>query len=280
MTLIDSHAHLNFNAFKVDRDKVIRECLDNNVWVINIGTQYDTSKRAVEIAERHEGVYAAVGLHPIHLETGLVKIKNDSEEINLKTREEGFDYPKYKELAQSPKVVAIGEIGLDYYWRPKTTKKKELFKKKQKNLLLEQLKLAKEVNLPVVFHCRMAQEDLIKILSENPKIRPQKAVAHSFVGKVEELQRYLDFGFHVGFNGIIFKKIEGINFEEVIRKTPLEKILIETDCPYLSPPPFQDKRNTPLNLNYIIEEVAKIKGFSFKEIAEMATQNTRKLFGI
>ncbi|PIZ90220.1 hypothetical protein COX87_01705, partial [bacterium (Candidatus Moisslbacteria) CG_4_10_14_0_2_um_filter_36_61] len=119
--LIDTHAHLNFNIYKNDYDEIIRRSLENNTWMINVGTQYNTSKKAIEIARRYKsGVYAAIGLHPIHLETGLVKIKNDTEEIEVNTKEEDFDYEKYKGLAQSKKVVAIGEMGLDYYYRPKT----------------------------------------------------------------------------------------------------------------------------------------------------------------
>ena len=138
--LIDTHAHLNFNGYKGDFEEVIKRTLDNNVWVINVGSQYETSKKAVEIAEKYpEGIFAAIGLHPIHLETGLVKIKNDEEEVEVNTKEEVFDYEKYKELARSPKVVAIGEIGLDYYYRPKTKRKLELFKEKQKKALLKQL---------------------------------------------------------------------------------------------------------------------------------------------
>ncbi|PIR71530.1 MAG: hypothetical protein COU43_02160, partial [Candidatus Nealsonbacteria bacterium CG10_big_fil_rev_8_21_14_0_10_37_25] len=155
--LIDTHAHLNFNAYQKDAEEVIRRSLNNDIGMINIGTQYDTSKKAIEIAQKYkEGVYATVGLHPIHLETGLVKIKNDTEEIEPKTREKDFDCEKYKELAQSPKVVAIGEIGLDYYWRPKTKRKLELFKERQRTGLCQQLKLARELDLPVIFHCRMA----------------------------------------------------------------------------------------------------------------------------
>ena len=176
--LIDTHAHLNFNIYKNDADEVIRRSLDNNIWMINVGTKYETSKKAVELAQKHsQGVFAAIGLHPLHLETGLVKIKNDNEEIEVNTKEEDFDYEKYKELALRSsayggkgKVVAIGEIGLDYYWKPKTTKKKEIFKQKQRNLLLKQLELAKELNLPVIFHCRMAHEDLIKILNEQKTV--------------------------------------------------------------------------------------------------------------
>jgi len=278
--LIDTHAHLNFHAYSDDADEVIRRSLNNGIWMINVGTQYHTSKKAVELTQNYkEGVYAVVGLHPIHLETGLVKIKNDTEEIEVKTREEDFDYEKYKELAQSSKVVAIGEIGLDYYYRPKTTKKKELFKQKQKDLLVRELELAKELNLPVVLHCRMAHRDLIEILSENPEVNPQKAVAHGFVGNSEELQKYLNFRFYIGFNGIIFKKIEGIDFEENIRKTPSDKILIETDCPYLIPPQ-ESSRNEPLYVKYVAEKIAKIKNMSFNEIAKITTENAKKLFKI
>jgi len=233
--LIDTHAHLNFNAFKDDLDKVIGRCLAENIWMINVGTKYETSKRAVEIAEQYEeGVYAAVGLHPIHLGTGLVKIRTDSEEGSFETGGEDFHISEYKSLAQSPKVVAIGEIGLDYYYKPKTKKKLELFKEKQKELLLKQLDLAKELNLPVIFHCRMAHEDLLKILNYKLKTKNYKlnGVVHCFTGSWEQAKQYLDMGFYLGFNGIIYK----LDLKEVIEKTPIEKILIETDCPYLTPP--------------------------------------------
>lgn len=283
--LIDTHAHLNFNAYKDDADEVIRRSLENNTWMINVGSQYKTSKRSVEIAESYEkGVYAAVGLHPIHLETGLVKIKNDNEEIEVNTKEEDFDYEKYTKLAHSTssgqaklKVVAIGEIGLDYYWKPKTTKKKEIFKQKQKNLLSKQLELAKELNLPVIFHCRMAHQDLIQFLKENKEIRPKNAVAHGFVGNLEELKEYLKFGYYIGFNGIIFKNIKEINFEENIKNTPLEKILIETDCPYLIPPSVVG-RNEPFYVKYVAEKIAKIRKISYEKIAKITTQNARELF--
>ena len=279
--LIDTHAHLNFNAYKTDFEEVIRRCLKNDIWVINVGTQYKTSKKAVEIAERYkEGVYATIGLHPIHLNTGLVKKKLDQEEVTFNSREEDFDYEKYKELAKSEKVVAIGEIGLDYYYKPKTKRKLELFKEKQKEVFLKQLNLAKELNLPVIFHCRMAHKDLIEILSENPEVKPQKAVAHGFVGNLEELQKYLDLGFYIGFNGIIFKSIKGINFEENIKRMPLDKILIETDCPYLAPPPFENQRNEPLYVKYVAEKIAKIKNLSFEEIAKITTDNAKNLFKI
>jgi len=277
--IIDTHAHLNFSAFNKDRDKVIKKCLDNNIWVINVGTNLITSKQVVELALKHgKGIYASVGLHPINLETGLVKIKADVNE--RKSIEKEFDYEKYKRLAQNKKVVAIGEIGLDYYWRPKTKVKKELFKQKQKDLLLEQLKLAKELDLPVIFHCRMANHDLFSILSENSDLKPEKAVAHSFVGSVDDIRKHIDFGYYIGFNGIIFKNIEGIDFEKVIKAVPLDKILIETDCPYLAPPQAQTKCNEPVFVKYVAEEIAKIKGLSFEKVAEATAKNAKTLFGI
>ncbi len=290
--VIDTHAHLNFNAYKNDVDEVIKRTLENNVWMLNVGSQYTTSKKAVEIAEKYpEGVYAAVGLHPIHLETGLVKIKIDPEEIEFKTLEEEFNYEKYKELAKSSRVVAIGEIGLDYYWKPKTKTKIQQFKEKQKNVLCQQIELAQELNLPIIFHCRFAHSDLLKILqsqvsSKNPAPSPKRAgstrsagfklqgVIHCFTGTWQEAKQYMELGLYLGFNGLIFK----MNFDEIIKKMPLEKILIETDCPYLTPPQEGEKRNEPVYIKYIAQKIAKIKNLSYQKISEITTENARKLF--
>ena len=276
--LIDTHAHLNFNAYKDDAPDVIRRSLDNDVWMINVGSQYETSKRAVEIAERYEkGVCAAIGLHPIHLAGGIFKTKVDTEEIEFETREEEFNYEKYKNLARLSKVVAIGEIGLDYYYRPKTKIKLEQFKNKQKEVFLKQLELAEELNLPVIFHCRMAHEDLINILNTKYKIQNTNlgGVIHCFTGNWEQAGKYLEMGFCLGFNGLIFK----MDFDEVIGKIPLEKILIETDCPYLTPPP-ETGRNEPLYLKHVVERIAKIKNLSYEELSEKTTKNAKKLFKI
>jgi TatD DNase family protein len=271
--LFDTHAHLNFAAFKDDADEVIKRSLDNGIWMVNVGSQYSTSKRAVEMAERYpEGIYAAVGLHPIHLETGLVKIKTDPEEIQFRTREEQFDYEKYRELAKSPRVVAIGEAGLDYYWKPKTQKRMELFKEKQRTLLCQQLDLARDLGLPLIFHCRMAHNDLLEILSS---YRLQ-GVVHCFTGDWEQAEKYLKMGFHLGFNGLIFK----MNFNEIIKKAPLEKILIETDCPYLTPPQEQPRRNEPIYLTYIAQKIAELKNLNYNKVADVTTKNARELFNI
>ena len=282
--LIDTHAHLNFNAYKADTDEVIRRSLDNDVWMINVGSRYETSKKAVEVAERYpEGVYAAIGVHPIHLAEGIFKVKLDEEETALQTRNENFDYEKYKALAKSKKVVAIGETGLDYYYRPKTKKKLELFKEKQRSGFCQQLNLAQELNLPVIFHCRMAHDDLIKILADSQNSNKStgvdllpSGVVHCFTGNWEQAEEYMNMGFYLGFNGIIFK----LNLDEIIEKTPLDKILIETDCPYLIPPPFSGKRNEPLYVKYVAERIAKVKNLDLKEIAKITTENAKKLFKI
>lgn len=276
--LIDSHAHVNFNAFKEDADEVIRRSLGNNIWMINVGSQYETSKKAVEMAEKYpEGAYAAIGLHPIHLSEGIFKVKVDNEEASFQTKNEEFGYEKYKELAKSKKVVAVGEIGLDYYYRPKTKAKLQQFKEKQKTALLLQLDLAKELKLPVIFHCRMAHADLLEIL--NLKIKNQNSklsgVIHCFTGNWAQAQEYIKMGFYLGFNGIIFK----FDCDEVIKNAPLEKVLIETDCPYLTPPQ-EEGRNEPLYVKYVAEKIAKIKNLSYEGIAEATAQNAKKLFNI
>lgn len=283
--IIDSHAHLNFNAYKDDVDRVVRVSLDNDIWMINVGSQYSTSKRAAELADKYgRGVYASIGLHPIHLSGGIFKTKIDKEEIEFETREEEFDYEKYKELAlrrgsgqTNPKVVAIGEIGLDYYYRPKTKTKAQEFKERQKQALLKQLDLAEELSLPVIFHCRMAHDDLIEILELKQKNTNNriKGVIHCFTATQEQAEKYLAMGFYLGFNGIIFK----MNLDEIIKKAPLEKILVETDCPYLTPPPMMG-RNEPLYIRYIIEKIAELKSLSFNEMIDITTKNARELFKI
>jgi len=277
--LIDTHCHLNFSIFTENRDKIINECRKEGLQLIIVGTNLETSRKAVEISQQYpDGIYSTVGLHPQELDTGLVKIKSDPWEG--RHLEESFDYEEYKKLAQFPKVVAIGEIGLDYYIRPKTTRKKELFKQKQKELLLQELKLARELNLPVVFHCRMANQDLINILKNNKSLRPRRAVIHSFVGTKEEMEEYLSLGYYIGFNGIIFKNIEGIDFSELIKTVPLERIILETDSPYLKPKGMPGEVNTPLGVKIVAQRIAEIRNLSLEKISQATTQNAQILFNI
>jgi TatD DNase family protein len=246
--LIDTHAHLNFRAFEDDFNEVVERSLAENVWLINVGSKYQTSKKAVEIAEKYKkGIYAAIGLHPIH-------------------SEEGFEKEEYKELAKSEKVIAIGEIGLDYY------RDYELFKEKQKKVFLEQLELAEELNLPVIFHCRKAHDDLLKTL----KNHQVQGVIHCFSGRWSQAKKYLDMGFYLGINGIIYK----LDLKGVIEKAPLDRILIETDCPYLVPPQAGAERNEPVFVKYIAQDIAKIKSISFDQVAEITFQNAKNLFRV
>lgn len=282
---VDTHAHLNFHAFSDDADDVIRRSLNGGIFMINVGSKYPTSKRAVELAENYQkGVYAAVGLHPIHVVKGILKFKTDAEETQ-NDQEEKFKISEYKKLAlSSKKVVAIGEIGLDYYYRPKTKIKLKELKERQREVFEKQLELANELNFPVIFHCRMAHEDLLETLNQKLKTTNYKllGVIHCFTGTWEQAKRYLEMGFYLGFNGIIFK----LDLDEVIEKTPLERILIETDCPYLTPPldfglrQSDAIRNEPLYVKYIAEQIAKMRKISYKEISEITTKNARKLFKI
>lgn len=272
--LIDTHSHLNLKAYDEDRGEVIKRTLAEGIVCIDIGTKYETSKRAVELAEKNEGIYAAIGLYPSHASAEFQKIKTDSEEGEVLSVETNFDKDKYKELAKSKKVVAIGEVGLDYYYKPKTSLKFEQLKQKQKEVFIQQLELAEELNLPVIIHCRMAHEDVLEILGK----RNNKGVIHCFTGNWGEAQRYLDLGFYLGINGIIFK----FDVDEVIKKAPLDKLLIETDCPYLTPPKAGPKemRNEPIFVKYVAERIAELKGISFDEVASATTANAKKLFNI
>ena len=197
---------------------------------------------------------------------------------------DGDTYEKYKELAKNKKIVAIGEIGLDYYYRPKTKSRQEQFKENQKKVFIRQLDLAKELNLPVIFHCRMAHTDAVSILKNYQGIR---GVMHCFTGTAEEMQEYLKLGFYIGFNGIIFSALGGpalggkLPLDEVIKQCPLDKILIETDCPYLTPPSEgKDKRNEPIFVKHVAKRISELKGTNFEQVCEETSKNARNLFGI
>lgn len=242
---IDTHAHLNLHSFKKDRFSIIESCLLNNISLINIGTNFLDSKLAVEIAEKYsDKIYATVGIHPSEIE-------------------EDFDFEKLKELAKNKKVVAIGEIGLDYFYPM------PLQKSLQKHFFTKQIEIAEELNLPIVIHSRDAFDDLYEIL----KTKNLRGVIHCFSGDTKELKRFLELGYYIGFNGIIFKA----DLDEVIKKTPNDKILLETDCPFLTPPDFYEKRNNPLSLKIIKEKICKIKG---EDITDQIYNNSLKLFNI
>ena len=287
--LIDSHCHINFNAYKEDAEEVIQRSLANDIWMINIGSQYSTSARTIKIAEEYpEGVYAVVGLHPIHLTQDITESATfNGKKYDFTTKQEKFDYGKYKELAlSSAKVVGLGETGLDYYYFDEMDMDNEEIKNRQKEVLKGFIKLAEELNLPLVFHCRGskddpygAYDDMLDMLSYKLQVTSYKlkGVIHCFGGSREQAKKFLDLGFYLGFTGIItFKKSEELR--EVVKEIPLEKILIETDAPFLAPEPYRGKRNEPAYVQYVGQRIAEIKGISPELVARQTCDNTRKLF--
>lgn len=272
---IDTHAHLNFKAFDEDRGEVIKRSLDNGVWMINASSNYKTSQVAVKISQQYPaGVFASIGLHPINC---VIDLSQDDED-----RLEEFDIEKYRELAKEKGVVAIGEIGLDYWNEPKGKEKSRIFREKQKDVFLKQLELAKELNLPVILHCRKAHSDLIEIISGTPAtVNSLRGVVHCFTGNWEEAQKYIELGFYLGFNGIIWK----MDLQDVIKKLPLEKMFLETDCPFLTPKSQEGgsllpERNEPANVKYVAQRIAEIRREALEKIAEITTQNAKKLFNL
>ncbi len=273
--IIDTHAHTNFKAFENDREEIIKECLNNQTFMVNIGTNIITSIKAIELAQKYENVWATVGLHPIHLATNL---QEDEDEDG--TDEKDFDYQKYKELAQNRKVVAIGEMGLDYYYIPQNEQEKTQAQASQTKLLLQELELAKELKKACILHCRMAYNELLDLLRANTQLAPERAVLHCFMANLDQLKQFLDLGFFIGYNGIIFKQIPGINFEELIKATPNERIVLETDCPYLIHPSKKGQRNTPMGVLDVLNEIARIKQKDPEELVQIYNNNAKRLFGI
>jgi len=270
--LVDAHAHTQFDDYNEDRDEVISRALGAGIWMVNAGADLENSKAAVELAEKYnEGVYATVGIHP-------------SETSNFK-----FPISKLRDLAESPKCVAIGECGLEY--SEKTTKKdKEL----QAELFLSQINLAKEVKKPLVIHCRDAYEDLYGILKENESaLLPESpALMHFFSGTTEYADRFLEMGFVFSFGGAATfppkpgktSLAEGsprrADFASLIRRLPISAILLETDCPYVTPVPMRGQRNEPSYVVHAAKKVAELKDLSEEELAEETTKNALRFFAI
>lgn len=271
--LIDTHTHVNFKAYSADAGDVIRRALDEDIWMINAGTMFETSRKAVEMAEDYsDGVYAAVALHPIHLFEHHV----DEEETSFRARGEEFDLQSYKDLVlRSTKVVGIGEFGLDYFHMPKDVDPIEV-KKAQAELTKQHIELAKSVDKPVMIHCREAYDELYELLKENYS---GPGEIHCFTGTWEQARKFVDLGFYIALNGIITFDKTGRS-EKVVKNLPLESTILETDAPYLTPLPHRGKRNEPSYVKFVAEKIAEMKGVSFDEVAEVTTNNARKLYNI
>ena len=304
--LFDSHCHLNFSDFENNYQEIIADCLEKGIGLINIGADYESSKRAVAIANEYpdKNIYASIGIHP--------------------TEGEGeFEQEKFQELIDvemrrgASKIVAVGEIGLDYYYKNaediKSLKYKNIktidnIKRTQREEFVKQLNFAQKNNLPVVLHARGSKEnpddaylDILEVISLlvsssrkrgsqrlNNKTRDSrlcgndnivKGVVHCFDASLEIAQKFVDFGFYIGLTGIItFKNKSVDNLRQVVKMIPLERILVETDAPWLTPEPYRGEKNTPQNVEFVALKVAELKGVSYEEVCRQTTENVKKLF--
>lgn len=254
--LTDSHAHLDDPAFDADRDQLVPRARQAGVTrIVTVGTDVDGSRRACELAAAYDGVWAVIGCHP-----------HESDRYAADERLEGL-----RALAGRPKVVGIGETGLDYA-------KKHASIANQKLLFRRHLRLAEELGLPVVIHCRDAHEDLRAILAEERR-PPVKGVIHCFSGNARDAAAYLEMGFVLSIAGpVTFANAAGLR--EVAKGIPPERLLVETDCPYLTPVPHRGKRNEPAYVRHTAEILAGLHGLSLDEFAERTTRTAREVFGL
>ncbi|OGG08123.1 hypothetical protein A3D05_05285 [Candidatus Gottesmanbacteria bacterium RIFCSPHIGHO2_02_FULL_40_24] len=268
--MIDTHSHLNFKAFKKDVGEVINRANQKGVKAIIIpGTDISSSKKAVEIIDRFSGCYAAVGIHPHHAQDENLTVGSKLKD-NL------------EKLVKNKKVIAVGEIGLDYFRYIKTRYSDNIItaeiKKKQKELLLLQLELSQSHHLPVIIHCRDAFTDLLEIISSfKHKNKKLTGVFHCFSGTVSDLKKVVSMGFYVGFDGNI---TYGNKWGKIVAETPPDRLLLETDAPFLTPVPFRTTRNEPSYLPLVARQVALFQGLPLKQTLKTTSANARRLFQI
>ena len=251
--IFDTHAHYDDEAFQEDRDELLNSLSTHGIEaVVNVGASIQTTKNTLELMKKYPFVYGAVGVHP-----------SETEELN----DNLMDWLKH--VSGEKKVVAIGEIGLDYYW-------KEPDPEIQKHWFVRQLQLAREVKLPVIIHSRDAAQDTLDIMKAE-KAGEIGGVIHCFSYGTEMAREYLNMGFYLGIGGVVTFN-NGRKLKEVVEYMPLDRIVLETDCPYLSPVPNRGKRNSSLNLPYVAEAIGQIKGISPEEVIKITNQNARNLY--
>ena len=251
--IFDTHAHYDDEAFDEDRDEVLTSLRKRGVGtVVNVGASMEGSRRSVSLSEEYEFVYSAVGVHP--------------DEVG-ELREEDMEW--MREQLQKPKVVAVGEIGLDYYWDKEGH---DL----QKKWFLRQLELAKELKKPVIIHSREAAADTMELLKANYH-GEMPMVMHCYSYSPEMAEEYLKMGYYIGVGGVVtFKNAKKL--KEVVKMLPLDRILLETDCPYLAPEPNRGKRNSSLNLPYVAAAIGELKGVDADEVVRVTNQNAKKMY--
>lgn len=252
MILFDSHAHLDDAKFDLDLEEVVEKITSSCVkYVVDVGSNLESSKKAVELSEKYPFLYAAVGVHPC-----------DAEETDLV-------FPEIEKLAKHKKVVAIGESGLDYYWD-------DCPKDIQKASFIKHIELASKLNLPLIVHNRDAHGDTLQILKEH---RPEKAIIHCFSGSPEMAKELCKMGYYISFAGAVtFKNARSL--PDAVKVVPRDKLLVETDSPYLTPEPFRGKRNDPSFVSYTAQKIAEILDVSYEEIAKITCENARRIYGL
>lgn len=255
--LIDTHAHVNFENYKDRLNEIIENAKNNNVdYMILPGVEASKWNEIIEFIEKFDNIYGAIGVHPSEIQ--------------------GFDNnakQKMAELLKHPKIKAVGEVGLDYYWE----KDNEL-REQQKKVFIEQIKLANEAKKTLIIHEREAHKDAYDILKEyvNPDIN---IIMHCFSGSVEFMKECINQGWYIALGGIVTFK-NALKPKEVAKEIPLEKLLVETDCPYLTPHPHRGEENEPAYVKFVAEEIANLKGISFEEVSNATTYNALKAFNI
>lgn len=258
MKLIDSHTHVQLKQFNSDRDEVIKRALENEIWMVTVGTTRKDSQTAVDLCDAHpEGVFATIGQHP------------EENEI--------FDYDWYIKTAQHEKVVAIGECGLDYHRVLPNLFNEE--RDRQIELFQQHIELAKEVEKPLMIHCREAFSDMKSILRREIEDMPMEVpgILHFFTGTKDDAKALLDMGFMFTFGGLITFNRE---FDDIIRYIPKERILIETDAPFVAPDPYKGKRNEPSYVVEVARMLAEIRKAPFEDVCKRTMQNAKSVFGI
>lgn len=281
----DIHGHLNFSAYDADRpslpasrEEAVKRAQSSGVGMITVGTQLDTSKSAVELAEKYENMWATVGLHPVHTS----RSHHDAQELGeggsppaggFTSRGEVPDIEAYRALANNPKTVAIGECGLDYY------RLEEDSIAKQRAVFESMIDLANDVKKPLMLHIRSgsgksAYNDACRILKSRAKVPGD---LHFFAGSIEEAKRFLDLGFSFSFTGVVtFTK----DYDEIVKYLPLDRIMSETDCPYVTPIPYRGKRNEPVYVIEVVKSIARIRGENEDTVAGQLLRNASRFFNI
>lgn len=253
--IFDTHAHYDDDAFNQDREQVLKSLTDHGIEaVVNVGASIQTTKNTLQLMEQYPFIYGAVGVHP----SSTAEL---DEHLMVWLRE----------VSSKPKVVAIGEIGLDYYWD-------EPEREIQKHWFIRQMELARDVKLPLVIHSRDAAKDTLELMNEH-KAGDMGGVIHCFSYGTEIAREFLNMGFYLGIGGVLtFNNAKKL--KEVVAYTPIDRIVLETDCPYLSPVPNRGKRNSSLNLPYVAEAVSEMKGISVEDVIEITRRNARKMYGL